>query len=55
MKKSIEEIKKHFDCEKISVHAQKQAMGFYEKMGFCTVSDEFMEEGVPHIIMKKDL
>ena len=52
MKKSIEEIKKEFGCKKIIVHAQKQAVGFYEKMGFCTVSDEYMEEGVPHITME---
>ena len=52
MKKSIDEIKKHFDFEKISVHAQKQAKGFYEKMGFRTVSDEFLEEGIVHIMME---
>lgn len=55
MKKSIEEIKKHFVCKKISVHAQKQAIGFYEKMGFCTVSDEFLEEGVVHVTMELKL
>ena len=53
MRKSIDEIKKHFDCQKICVHAQKQAMGFYEKMGFCAVSDEFVEEGIAHIMMEK--
>ena len=52
MKKSIDAIKKEFDCKKIAVHAQKQAVGFYEKMGFYTVSDEFLEEGVPHLTME---
>lgn len=52
MKKSIKEIKKHFDCKKIMVHAQKQAVGFYEKMGFLKVSDEFLEEGIPHLTME---
>ncbi len=52
MKKSIEEIKKQFACQKIAVHAQTQAVGFYEKMGFCTISDEFLEEGIPHITME---
>ena len=52
MKKSIDAIKKEFDCKKITVHAQKQAVGFYEKMGFLTVSDEFLEEGVPHLTME---
>ena len=52
MNKSIEAIKKHFTCEKITVHAQKQAVGFYEKMGFVTTSDEFVEEGVVHVTME---
>lgn len=55
MKKSIEEIKKYFSCNIISVHAQKQAMGFYEKMGFRTVSGEFLEEGVVHVTMELNL
>ena len=52
MKKSIEEIKKEFNCQKIIVHAQTQAVGFYEKMGFNSVSEEFLEEGIPHITME---
>ena len=52
MQKSIEEVKKNFDCKKIVVHAQKQAEGYYEKMGFNTVSDEFMEENIPHVMME---
>ena len=55
MKKSFEEIKKNFSCSKIAVHAQKQAVGFYEKMGFQTVSDEFLEEGVWHLTMEKEI
>ena len=41
MKKSVAEIKNHFGVKTICVHAQKQAAGFYEKMGFETVSDEY--------------
>ncbi len=55
MKKSIEVIKKEFTAEKICVHAQKQAVGFYEKMGFKSISDEFLEEGIVHISMELDL
>ena len=55
MKRSVEEIKKNFACDKISVHAQKQAVGFYEKMGFHTVSGEFLEEGIVHVTMEKQL
>ena len=53
MLRSMETIKKHFPCQKISIHAQKQAANFYKKLGFYTVSDEFLEEGVIHISMEK--
>lgn len=52
MKKSIDAIKEQFYCKKIIVHAQKQAVGFYGKIGFLKVSDEFLEEGIPHITME---
>lgn len=52
MQKSIEEIKKEFSCKKIVAHAQKQAVGFYKKIGFNAVSEEYLEEGIPHITME---
>jgi len=52
MEKSIDDIKKRFDTDKIIVHAQKQAMGFYSKMGFAPVSGEYLEEGVVHLTME---
>lgn len=55
MEKSIEAIKKHFDCCKISLHAQKRSAGFYEKLGFLVTSNEFLEAGVVHITMEKQV
>ncbi len=55
MEKSMDEIKKYFKVKKICVHAQKQAEKFYEKMGFKTVSGEYLEEGVVHVTMEKDV
>ncbi len=55
MKKSIQEIQSRSSCRKISVHAQKQAVEFYQKLGFVIVSEEFMEEGVPHVTMELKL
>lgn len=52
MAKSLETIKKTFPCKKVVVHAQKQAEGYYAKMGFKTVSGEFMEEGIVHVMME---
>lgn len=55
MRKSLEEIKSRFDCKTIRIHAQKQAVGFYEAFGFVVVSDEFLEEGVIHLTMELNL
>lgn len=52
MQKSIEEIKKDKKCKNIRLHAQKYACGFYEKLGFSVISDEFLEEGVVHKTMQ---
>lgn len=40
---------------KITMHARKNALGFYEKMGYQAVGDEFMEITIPHYNMEKDL
>jgi len=40
---------------RIAVHAQTQAEGFYEKCGFRTVSEIYMEDGVPHVTMEQFL
>ena len=55
MIKSMEEIKRYFKCDKIFGHAQKQAEEFYKKLGFETISDEYLEEGVVHITMMKNI
>ena len=52
MKNSIADIKERFNPSKIAVHAQKQAVGFYEKMGFVPVTGEYLEEGIVHITME---
>ena len=52
MRESIPEIIKHFGKRRIALHAQKQAQGFYEKLGFTVCSDEFLEEGIPHVEME---
>lgn len=41
--------------KKISMHARVNAIGFYEKMGYYIVGDEFIEITIPHYIMEKRL
>lgn len=39
----------------LSMHARKNAAGFYEKMGYKVTSDEFTEVTIPHYVMEKVL
>ena len=39
----------------MSMHARKNAVGFYEKMGYKVASDEFTEITIPHYVMEKRL
>lgn len=52
MKLAIEDIKQSMPCKYICLDSQKHAIGFYEKLGFKSVSDEFWEEGVLHVKMR---
>ena len=52
LKKGIEAVKNEFCADKIYIEAQTYAIGFYEKVGFQVVSDEFLEDGIPHVAME---
>ena len=55
VKFALADMKQNMPCTKLCVDAQKQAAGFYEKCGFVSVSDEFIEEGIPHIAMELEI
>ncbi len=38
---------------KLTMHARKSALGFYEKLGYSVCSEEFEEVTVPHFEMEK--
>lgn len=40
---------------KITMHARKTATGFYEKLGYSTNGEEFLEVTLPHVVMEKQL
>jgi ribosomal protein S18 acetylase RimI-like enzyme len=40
---------------KITMHARKTAIGFYEKLGYAVNGDQFEEVSIPHFIMEKVL
>lgn len=53
--KALEEIAEKNGVFKVKLHGQKQAEGFYKKLSYQTSSDVFMEDGIPHILMMKEL
>lgn len=55
LEQSLNAIREKMKCKKISMDAQKYAVGFYEKLGFKTVSDDFLEEGIVHAVMELEL
>ncbi|MEN1937814.1 GNAT family N-acetyltransferase [Paenibacillus sp. 102] len=52
---TLEEIAREKEISKVKLHGQTHAEGFYNKLGYHTSSDVFVEDGIPHILMTKDL
>jgi predicted GNAT family N-acyltransferase len=51
----LEEIALEKGFPQVKLHGQTQAEGFYKKLGYQCSSTEFIEDGIPHILMIKDL
>ena len=51
----LEKLAKGDDMNQAKLHSQIQAVKFYEKLGYKKVSDVFMEDNIPHVIMMKSL
>lgn len=55
MEKAIELEKTLLNETKITISAQLYLKEFYESHGFLQTSDEYMEDGIPHIQMRRRL
>ena len=55
LRAGIEEIRAWFHPEKTYIEAQSYAVGFYAREGFRVTSEEFLEDGIPHVKMELDL
>lgn len=53
LEKSLKAIKERMNPLKIYLEAQCYATGFYERKGFTIISEEFLEDGIPHVAMEK--
>ena len=49
----LEEIAKAKGISQVKLHGQTHAEEFYKKLNYQTASDEFTEDGIPHILMTK--
>ncbi|UPM53842.1 GNAT family N-acetyltransferase [Gottfriedia acidiceleris] len=52
---ALEEIAEEQGASQVKLHGQTHAEGFYKKLGYRTSSDVFIEDGIPHILMLKNL
>ena len=55
LKEGIAQIKEKMNPSRLYIEAQCYAIGYYEKEGFMVCSDEFLEDGIPHVQMTLDL
>lgn len=51
VKKGIEIAQQEYQADRIMLEAQVYARSLYEKCGFQQCSEEFLEDGIPHIRM----
>lgn len=52
---AISTAKEKFAADRITIEAQVYARTLYEKAGFRQTSEEFLEDGIPHIQMQLEL
>lgn len=50
---ALEAIAKEQNLKQVKLHGQTHAESFYEKLGYVTASPVFMEDSIPHVLMKK--
>ena len=50
-----ENIARDHGYKRLTMHARKSAVGFYEKNGYKVCSEEFLEVTIPHFVMEKEL
>lgn len=53
IREAIKAIRDNFEEERITISAQLYLKKFYESHGFFQTSEEYLEDGIPHIEMKR--
>ena len=52
---AVEAVGADADASHCVLHAQQRVEGFYDKLGYRTVSEPFEEAGIPHVQMERSL
>ena len=55
MKAGLAVAKEKFGATTVKVGAQVYAKPFYESVGFAQISGEYMEDGIPHVYMSREV
>ncbi|MFH9398276.1 GNAT family N-acetyltransferase [Streptomyces sp. NPDC017638] len=53
--RAIEEAARARGLTAVDLHAQTQALGFYERLGYAAYGPEFPDAGIPHRAMRRSL
>lgn len=51
LRAGIDTVRERTQKKQIYIEAQSYAIGFYEREGFYVCSEEFLEDGIPHVKM----
>jgi predicted GNAT family N-acyltransferase len=52
---AVEKQARAAEFERLKLHAQTRAAGFYETVGYERYGEKFEEAGIPHVAMEKEL
>jgi predicted GNAT family N-acyltransferase len=53
--RAAEELAHESGLDRVELHAQTHALGFYERLGYVAHGEEFMDAGIPHLHMERVL
>ena len=55
MNEALKVAKEKLSADTVSIGAQIQAQGFYEKCGFTATDKKYLEDGIPHMLMTLEI
>ncbi len=55
MKLALEHLRREWQAEAVTISAQAYLRDFYGSFGFNAISEEFLEDGIPHLYMRCNL